>query len=289
MADIVVSGNLVAEPATIAPEAGKFGIAGQGIVLKEARTGYVALLDVLGFRGLITGTAGATWVADYLATVNWALDLSDVESVIFSDSIVLTKEGSDADSLHAICNACAMLISHLMDKNIPMRGAIAHGLFYRSPFGKSVFIAGSPIVDAYDYEKKQDWVGVMLARSALQAAHGIDWDAESIRNFSLVDAHKSMAAHMKWRAIVQRCAQIPVHSAQGQDFLDGYAIVPCLTTDVDQIANELRRVMKRLDYLKLTASTPEDQRKYVGATKWLNGLAQYWEGHAANYKSYTRP
>jgi hypothetical protein len=262
-------------------------VSAKASVSSAAKTGFVALLDVLGFRGLITGTEGGNWVTEYLSIVDFNLGLSEVEAVIFSDSIVLTKDGDDAESLHAICWACALLMYFLLESNTPVRGAIAHGSFYRSQFGKSTFVAGRPIVEAYDYETKQDWVGVMLAPSALRAPHGIDWNMVGYEGFNPHDAHKDMKEHIKWRALVQRHRKIPVHSAShGRDTLDGFAIVPCLATTVGDIPISLRKVVGWLDALKLNAPTPEDQRKYAGALEWLNALLEQWAPRASNYANY---
>jgi hypothetical protein len=97
----------VSGSAVLIAAAGAYAITGQEVGIQEGRTGYVALLDVLGFRSLITGPGGAGWVSEYLGIVRYALNMSDVESVIFSDRIVLTKDGSGADSLYAICHANA--------------------------------------------------------------------------------------------------------------------------------------------------------------------------------------
>jgi hypothetical protein len=172
----------------------------------------------------------------------------------------------------------------LLDNNTPVRGAIAHGAFYRSPFDKSVFVAGRPIVEAYDYEIKQDWVGVMLTPSALRAPHGIDWNTVGFEQFSAAAAHEKMQEHMKWKALVQRNQRIPVHSQlHVRDSLDGYAIVPCPTGVVSQIPTELHAVVRKLDYLKLNAPTPEDQRNYSEALEWLQELVSQWEPPATAY------
>ena len=266
---------------------GENKVVAKASVSSTRKTGFVALIDVLGFRSLITGTAGTGWVTEYLSIVEFNLGLSDVEAVIFSDSIVLTKDGSDAESLHAICWACALLTYFLLENNTPVRGAIAHGDYYRSPFGKSTFVAGRPIVEAYDYETKQDWVGVMLAPSALRAPHQIDCSTVGYEWFDPHEAYKDEQKHIKWKALIQRNPSIPVHSKiHGRDALDGYAIVPCIATTVGDIPIGLRKVIGWLDALKLNAPTPEDQRKYSGALEWLNGLLRQWDARAGNFANY---
>jgi hypothetical protein len=206
--------NEVTEQVDITPPGAQLSVAEHKPAVKEGRKGYVALLDVLGFRSLITGTAGAEWVAEYLSIVNFVTGLWDLESIVFSDSIVITKEGGGAESLHQVCEACSMLMYELILKDIPVRGAIAYGLYYRSPFDKSVFVAGRPIVDAYDTEKKQDWVGVILDTSAINAPHGVNFGSETIESFSNVPARADIKEHMKWRALVRRYSDIPVKSGE---------------------------------------------------------------------------
>ena len=71
-------------------------------------SGYVALLDVLGFKSIITGDSVDKKLQEYLQTLEEATKTSDgdttVNYVVFSDSIVLTT-GDSVDSFKSTYHA----------------------------------------------------------------------------------------------------------------------------------------------------------------------------------------
>src|SRR5262245_14073421 len=63
----------------------------------------------------------------------------------------------------------------MLEKEIPLRGAIAHGSLTRTKTKNGgVFVAGKPIVDAYRFETVQNWLGVMVAPSVLKKVPNLD-------------------------------------------------------------------------------------------------------------------
>jgi hypothetical protein len=89
-------------------------------------TGYVALLDVLGFSNLITGDNADDRVQRYLDCLKAATEDTEVEFVVFSDSIVLTAR-DEPDALIKIASASSRLMHDLVLQGIPVRGAISKG------------------------------------------------------------------------------------------------------------------------------------------------------------------
>jgi hypothetical protein len=79
-----------------------------GILRAEERefTGFVALLDILGFSSLVSGGTSSAQLQTYLEVVQGALNEGDgigtVEYVVFSDSLVLTTEDDSEDALLTI-------------------------------------------------------------------------------------------------------------------------------------------------------------------------------------------
>jgi hypothetical protein len=245
-------------------------------------SGYVALLDVLGFRGLIGNDRDNSAILRYLGTVELCLENSGIEGIIFSDSIVLTKRGAEPQHLHALCMLCSRLMFELIRVNIPIRGAISYGDFVRSHFGNSIFLAGKPIVEAYDYEKNQDWVGVVLTRSALNAAQAVDFPSQCTTYVDNTQAFTNANEYLKWKGYVQRCAHIPFHGGtKGErDSHDGFAVVPGGSTSFHQMVLKLNMVLERIEWLKMLAPTPGDQRKYVGTMEWLRSIRDTWQSRA---------
>jgi len=138
---------------------------GSGI---EPYTGYVAFLDVLGFRELVGRPDSQDRLTQYIGSVDRAIQAAGPEVlqyVVFSDSVVINSRAGGLGQLEAILRACSTIFRELLRSRIPVRGAIAHGSFLRSNQPNGTFVAGRPIVQAYDYQERQNWVGIMLAPS----------------------------------------------------------------------------------------------------------------------------
>ena len=97
------------------------------------RTGYVALMDVLGFRELVAADSDSSQVMRYLGAVEHSLQSAQIEAIVFSDSIVLSKEGRDLVSLQSLCQVSSKLTLQLLLNGIAIRGAIAYGEYLMSP------------------------------------------------------------------------------------------------------------------------------------------------------------
>ena len=110
---------------------------------------FVALLDVLGFSSLVSGDGRGERLQQYLQTLQEALDPradgQTVESVIFSDSIVLTTYDDSERSFQALLLRCSRMFGLMLQIEIPLRGAIAHGPFLRQGVPGGVFVAGKPL------------------------------------------------------------------------------------------------------------------------------------------------
>jgi hypothetical protein len=133
-------------------------------------TGYVATLDVLGFSELLYRDGYAEKLRLYLDTINELIRPAHVkvECVVFSDSILLTCPGNAEQSFRGLIMACSATFHELVLMcEMPVRGAVAYGRYWREASGGSVFLAGRPIVEAYHCERAQKWVGVILCPSVL--------------------------------------------------------------------------------------------------------------------------
>src|SRR6516164_4868445 len=134
------------------------------------KKGYVAFLDVLGFRALVGGIHADQRLNDYLETVDRAVKASGehvLQYVIFSDSIVVNSKEDDEEAFESIVGARSALFAQFLQEEIALRGSVAHGEFIRSERSNGVFVAGKPIVEAYEYEQRQDWVGIILCPSTV--------------------------------------------------------------------------------------------------------------------------
>jgi hypothetical protein len=267
---------------------GTLNSSGSATTMIVGSSGYVALLDVLGFRELVAADRNNVRIIEYLGIVENSLKIPGIESVVFSDSIVLTKHGRDPESLRVVCEACSRLMFNLISLNIPVRGAIACGDYVTSRIDNSTFVAGKPIVEAYDYESRQDWIGVILTASAIRAAQEVDLPSQCDTGFVNDLAFPILSEYLKWKAYLQRCTHVPFHGGTQSvpSFYDGLAIVPGGSTSLEQMARNLQVVLDRLAWLRMVAPTPADQQKYNGTITWLRQIQGTWQSRANEYKAW---
>ncbi len=242
------------------------------------RDGFVALLDVLGFSALVRDS-GEPGIQRYLNCLQNATERTDVKYVVFSDSIVLSAKGDSPDSLIAVAGACSRLLYDFFNVDIKLRGAIAFGTFIREAIGESVFVAGPAVIDAYQFEQQQDWIGVMLAPSAVARVPDLS-DKCRLPGDGVSMTFKDVEARYPWPALIQRCRGIPFHSPSPSFepyVFDGFAVVPTNgLIEAAQIRDSLKSAIDRLEWLRLLAPTPGSQRKCQPTHNWLNQIQVRW-------------
>jgi len=240
-------------------------------------SGYVALLDVLGFSEFISADTTDEGVERYLRCLQKVQE-ETVNYVVFSDNIILTVEGKEADSLLTIASTCSQLMYELLKVNIPIRGAISKGNFIRSSVGKSVFVAGRPVIEAYQFEQVQDWIGIMIAPSAILSVPDLGKRCNLNWNQALGVFRKERDL-LKWAAFIQPCQAIPFHATNpfNDSRYDGFAVVPTNGfSKLTKLRDNTREAMDKLNWLRAVAPTPAAQKKYQNTILWLRAVNQLW-------------
>ena len=228
-------------------------------------TGYVALLDILGFSDAVLDGASEDFLQDYQAILSNAVGNSvGAEYVVFSDSIILTQPGVGFADLLALSRACSLLMLELLKRGIPVRGAISFGGYVRSRMqSANVFVAGKPIVDAYRYEQAQKWIGVMLTPTVVRKDGDMLANGGTGERSMLVDGG------------ILSCNAIPI--AEGvapTSTYEGYAIVPNNFSTVDSsiALDVIKVVLPCLKRMKAVAPSPLEQAKYSRTIDWLSSI-----------------
>jgi hypothetical protein len=268
----------------LTPEPGQFEAVGYAPTLLQTTNGYVALLDVLGFRGIVAADRDNSVIIKYLQTIQRVLADANVETIVFSDSIVLTRAGETSADLHGLVVVCSALMGTLLCENIAMRGAIAYGKFARSQIRSSAFLAGSPIVEAYDYEQRQDWVGMLLTPSALRQAADVDFSKTCTTSLQGIDGFAHIGKELEWKAYLQRADVM----FKGSHAHEGFAVVPHAAPSLPGLAKNLNEILERLEWLKLLAPSPSEQSKYINSMRWLRGLRDTWQSRATEYLDWEK-
>lgn len=140
------------------------------IIKKEC---FVALLDILGFRDLVKNNDLEKVAQTYqkarsdfesnIQHINALLQNDSVSFRIFSDTfLIYTSEVSD-ESFLALLAALDFLFIAANENNLPIRGATAVGELIVS----NGIEIGIPIVEAYENEQKQDWIGCWITPSCI--------------------------------------------------------------------------------------------------------------------------
>ncbi len=243
------------------------------------QTGFVALLDVLGFSSLISSGQGVDSLQRYLGHIEEALTdqavRAETDYVVFSDSIVLTTRQDSEDAFKAIVLGCSRVLALLLAHEIPLRGAVAHGSFLRSPNAAGIFVAGKAIIDAYQLEVAQDWVGIMIAPSVVKRISNLAERCSLNSSPNMNEWLKEAYEHLSWAPFLQPCAHIPFHASEG--LYDGFAIVPMTgETQPPMLRNNLIKTMENLKWLKSLAPNPSAQSKYDRSLQWLYQIQEKW-------------
>ena len=88
-----------------------------------------------------------------------------IPTTVFSDTILIWANDNPND-LDIFLTTCSVLIANSVQMGWPIRGGIAYGQCYLSR--KLRIFVGPPIVDAYETEGSQEWIGAAFHQSCLE-------------------------------------------------------------------------------------------------------------------------
>jgi len=86
---------------------------------------------------------------------------------LFSDAIILISENSDGVSCLKLLVYGWRLSQLCIVHKMPLRGGISYGDIYIDPHRNIVL--GRALIDAYELEKKQNWIGIAIDKSVEKA------------------------------------------------------------------------------------------------------------------------
>jgi hypothetical protein len=135
---------------------------------------YLLYLDILGFSDMVKKRRPE----EVYGIVNQCLEAVSVRmrgplpfsSLYFSDTVVLwhMKAGISNPAFVFSCATACNAFCELVAKRIPVRGAISYGQFIVRPDAsrkKEIFF-GKALVEAYEKEKGENWLGMVVCESA---------------------------------------------------------------------------------------------------------------------------
>lgn len=220
------------------------------------KEGYVALIDILGFTEGIQEDNISAFFRKYNKSVqDVMLKFRDegIEYIVFSDIIVIYTQNANQKSFLAITRACSLLFTSLLNIGLPLRGCLSYGKFHLQKTPNGVILAGKPFIDAYNYERKQNWIGIMISPKLIQKIPSLQ-EPEKLMKYIVIN--KSM--------------QIPLHDEFDEKY-EGFVILPSehIKPKKETIVKDIRKTIKMLQNKKTIAPDTISQKKYSNTIDWL--------------------
>lgn len=131
---------------------------------------WISYFDLLGFSNLVQ-TKGELSVFNTITTAIEEFERKRnpnghfVERVWFSDSFILYSQGASERDFSPLEQISRHFFLSLIQKEIPVRGALACGEVYADKENNIIF--GKGLIEAYKYAENQDWIGLILTPSAV--------------------------------------------------------------------------------------------------------------------------
>jgi hypothetical protein len=201
--------------------------------------------------------------------------------VVFSDSIVLTASGDTERAFRGLIKACSVAFHELVMCDMPVRGAVAFGRYWREATSGSVFLAGRPIVEAYRFERAQKWVGVVLCPSVLHKQDDLVMATHLPNEMDEDPSEYELALRLQPATVpFQEEGTGPIGT------LSAYAVVPLeADDDIRRADRTVHRICGYLENLRLKAPSPTAQAKYTASINWLQEIGQRLEASRSATKA----
>lgn len=212
---------------------------------------WLAYFDLLGTSELITsGRTQEVFHAyqealDQLRLWGESKRHASISHAWFSDTFIMYSEDDSGSSFSAIEALCRWFAFSLLDRKIPIRGALSCGDFY-SDRANSLYL-GSALLEAYEWGEKQDWIGFILCPSVVSRLQALNIPIEKQRNY--VDYA------VPFKPGVPKSRRI-------------YA---CILGHMFRGANDRNFLLDKLTEMETTQEDPRVRKKYTRTIKFLLG------------------
>lgn len=155
------------------------------ISLDSTDQAYVLSLDILGFSKIVKNNRHNylvdvferfvnTYIADtacvnklYLREVdNKTTD--DLKTLFISDTIIIYSINAEIENFLKIVSLAQVVIANSFELGIPLRGCLTSGMLTVKHLKDNDILFGKPIVDAYEFEKDQEWAGCCVTSKCIE-------------------------------------------------------------------------------------------------------------------------
>lgn len=233
---------------------------------------YVAFLDVLGFKDKLLSYKGENFLNSYYSQLLTNITITEesysnhFNFVVMSDSIVIFSKDKTSRHFNEIVQICSGLQHSLLMQGIPIRGAISYGQFDSkniNDIGGNVFIVGPSLIEAYEWERKQKWLGIILCPSVER----IQFDLLS--KWSWKDPNEFVYN------FIFKCSDIPIQDLNEElSRENGFIVFPRVRfqRDFEDETNYLSELKK----LKLTARDVKIKQKYDETINFIKEIYGFY-------------
>jgi len=240
-------------------------------IKKDAfRKRWASYFDLLGFSDLVQ-TKGELSVFDTITTAleefNRKRNPNDhlIDRMWFSDSFILYSQGASDIDFSCLEQVSRHFFLSLIQKEIPVRGALAFGELYADKDNNILF--GKALLEAYKYSENQDWIGFILTISAEKQMEAVNLLAQKRFNYRKsiipwkIDPEKNSEHKEHYPESLFACEFL--HQETGRD--------PCVEI---------------LSQLEERALLPEIRRKYRNSIEFIQGYSKKINGTKPDSKLF---
>lgn len=133
-----------------------------------ATSRFVCMLDLLGYRGLARERQGSELVGimrNLAASVPREVDRygrAATGLVVYADTFVIYSHGRSHSDFHSVLLSSVAFMSEALRRGLGVRGALSFGELIHEGSENMSLMAGQALVEAEEWEKRQEWVGAAV-------------------------------------------------------------------------------------------------------------------------------
>jgi hypothetical protein len=255
--------------------------------LPAEQTGYIGYFDILGFSKSRTQTKlkGRNFLK-YCKIIEDAIKSEpNIKFKFFSDSVFLYYESENNEKVINIAAVLSSISFNLLTQlNLLIRGSLSHGVYeiYTDDNGNAVFL-GTPIVEAVNLEKIQDWSGIMISPMLIENnplfKSMIKYDFKNMYKENII---KNLHPNIEVFNYIQKYDRIPL-TKDGRIERDhkGFIIVPQNLNPENQevIQHNLNRIILKLNQMLYNTENGSVQIKIENTLKMVRYMRHdIWHG-----------
>ena len=260
--------------------------------------GPVAFIDLLGFTNFVRQSDPSKLkylIEKYAEAVERAMTYHTLPTgtgdsplrlryAVFSDSLVIYEHTSFSDRRQAqvhferLIGCCSHLSYRLLELGQPFRGCIAQGDYcvQHDVEHRGIIVAGKPLLDAYDWEQRLQWIGIVMHPTVLTRYQPSDPPNRSTLDlFANNNEFRHRLMSHRWKKIPLRADK----ADKAETLESSLAILPVQRKEGPEykflcFAESLSNATEMLESLRRRAKDKDICRKYEATLEFYKAVQQ---------------